>query len=168
MYNWNSSDLCTLTVLNDSIKLHRGSLPIFAANLIEFNETVTGIYNLEHFYILMNNSGLIHFCLKISPARQYTRFLSGYLTKYPSFALSDIFSGIPQINSGFFCLFQIIFHFTANFCYFHRQDNLFVCFKDFPCMKAFPQFFWLRTGCIGFRFLEEDLQFIPVLSVIHD
>lgn len=59
MYSWNSDDSCTLTVLNDSIKLQRGSLPIFAGNFIDFKGTVTRLCNLEHFYMLMNNSGII-------------------------------------------------------------------------------------------------------------
>ena len=36
-----------------------GSLPIFADNFIDFKGTVTRLCNLEHFYMLMNNSGLL-------------------------------------------------------------------------------------------------------------
>ena len=35
-----------------------GSLPIFEGNFIDFKGTVTRLCNLEHFYMLMNNSGL--------------------------------------------------------------------------------------------------------------
>lgn len=43
---------------NGSIEFQRDSLPIFADNAIAFGRTGTRFSNYEHFYLLMNNSGL--------------------------------------------------------------------------------------------------------------
>lgn len=64
MYGWNSNYGCTLTVQNDSIEFYRDSLPIFADNSISFGRTGTRFSNSEHFYLLMNNSGLFKFYFK--------------------------------------------------------------------------------------------------------
>ena len=48
-----------MTVQNDSIEFRRDSLPIFADHSVAFGRTGTRFSNYEHFYLLMNNSGLM-------------------------------------------------------------------------------------------------------------
>lgn len=47
----------TLTVQNDSIEFYRDSLPFFEDNLTVFKGTGSRSCSIEHFYMLMNNSG---------------------------------------------------------------------------------------------------------------
>ena len=48
-----------MTVQNDSIGFRGDSLPIFVDKSIDFKGTGSRICNIEQFYMLMNNSGII-------------------------------------------------------------------------------------------------------------
>ena len=48
-----------MTVQNDSIEFRRDSLPIFADHSVAFGRTGTRFSDYEHFYLFMNNSGLV-------------------------------------------------------------------------------------------------------------
>ena len=47
-----------MTVQNDLIEFHRGSIPIFVDNSIDFKGTGSKFCSIGHFYMLMNNSGI--------------------------------------------------------------------------------------------------------------
>jgi len=48
-----------LTVQNNSIGFQGESLPIFVDNSIDFKGTGSRLCSIKHFYMLMNNSGLV-------------------------------------------------------------------------------------------------------------
>lgn len=57
MYSWNSNYLMYLDSSKCFNQTPEGKSAFFVASLIDFDRTGIGFCNLEHFYVLMNNSG---------------------------------------------------------------------------------------------------------------